>query len=182
MEVALLSEELLKVYSPIRDDVTIKKFVPYVILAQRIYLRPMLGRALYLELQEQIKAADQYPDAVPYPITPENQALLQEIAMPLALYTTYQGLPYHWAQIVDKGLLLHKAENGESIDAKGLGVVMRSVRNDANTALGIAESYIKSCGLYPSWRPEREDCGCEVKPARRADTGLLIPKRLLRRR
>lgn len=175
MEVALLSEELFKANSPVRDDTMITEFIPYIILAQRIYIKKMLGIPLYEELQTQIKAADAAPEGAPNPISIENRALLTEIAPALSLYAVYQGLPYQWAQIVNKGVLLHTAENGKSVDMKDLAVMRRIIRDDANTLLEQVKEYMRDCGLYSSWRPETPCCG-ETKPSKPQKSGIWIPR------
>lgn len=176
MEVALLSEDLFKQNSPVRDDTIIKEFVPYILLAQKIYIEKMLGIPLYEELQEQVKEADANPDADPYPITPENKALLTKIAPALSLYAVYMGLPYQWAQIVNKGVIKHTSENGQSVDTEDLGMLRRILRDDANILLERCGKYMRNCGKYPLWAPE-EGCCCAPKQTSPQTTGMWIPKR-----
>ena len=57
MEVVLINEELFKENSPIKDDTIITKFVPYISIAQKMYIERILGKPLSDELKDQVKAA-----------------------------------------------------------------------------------------------------------------------------
>lgn len=179
MEIALISEPLFKANSPLKDDTFISKFVPYTILAQKMYIEKLLGRPLVNELQMQIQAATENPDAVPYPITPENQALLQMIAPPLSIYAVYQGLPFHWAAIVNKGVTMRSSENSDSAGLKDISQLRRWLRDDAEILLQQLIDYLCSCGgTYPLWSP-RNYCGgdCSGKKYTPFESGIFIPSR-----
>lgn len=180
MEIALLSEELFRANSPIKEDTVITKFVPYIILAQKMYIEKILGRALTAELQAQIEAAQAVPAAVPYPITPENQALLQMIAPPLSFYAVYQGLPFHWAAIVNKGITMRNSENSDAAGISDIAQLRRWVRDDAEELTRQLIEYLCECAgtNYPLWSP-RGYCGtgCDGKTSSPFTTGIYIPKR-----
>lgn len=180
MEIALISEELFKENSPIKEDTIISKFVPYINIAQRMYLDKVLGKPLVQELQDQIKAAQDDPDADPYPITPENQALLQIIAPSLSFYAVYQGIPFHWAAIMNKGITVRESENSKAVDIKDIAQLRRWIRDDAEELLRQLIDYLCECGgAYPLWRPGNY-CGggCDGKGRNRPfDAGIYIPKR-----
>lgn len=178
MEIALLSKELFIANSPIQEDTYIGKFVPYIILAQKMYIENILGRPLVQELQEQIKAAQDTPDAVPYPITPENQALLTMIAPALSFYAVYQGLPFHWAAIVNKGVTLRNSENSDAVSENTIAWLSRRLRNDAEALTAQLVDYLCGCAgsTYPLWSP-RGYCGggCDGKNSNPFDAGIFIP-------
>lgn len=215
MEVAIISEKLFIENGPIKETTLVSKFIPYIILAQKIYLEPILGKALLTQLQTQIKAASGYTPPDPpdppsdndftdpddffdggtdqpedpeepedpeiNPITPHNQALLLEIAPVLSMYAVYQGLPFHWAAIVNKGVTLRESENSEGVELKTLSQLRRWVKDDAETLAKQLVRYLCSCkGNYPLWAPTDEyGCGsCEdnatLSPR---DHGIFIPKR-----
>ena len=67
MEVPLISEELFKAYSPVTYNTGVKEFIPYIIIAQKLYIEKILGKPLTEELQDQIKAAEGGTE-----ITPDN--------------------------------------------------------------------------------------------------------------
>lgn len=178
MEIALITEELFKQNSPIKDDTIITKFIPYIMIAQKMYLAPVLGRPLMEELQAQISAAQETPDADPYPITPENQALLLEIAPALSFYAVYQGLPFHWAAIVNKGVTMRNSENSDAAGLEDIAQLRRWIRDDAQALMSQLTSYLCGCSLYPLWIPGGY-CGggCGEPKTSASDFGIYIPKR-----
>lgn len=182
MEIALVNEELFKANSPIKDDTFISKFVPYIILAQKMYIEKILGRAVVSQLQEQIKAAEETPEADPYPISPENQALLLMIAPPLSFYAVYQGLPFHWAAIVNKGVTMRNSENSDAAGLKDIAQLRRWLRDDAEELTRQLIEYLCECGgtSYPLWSPRGycgSGCGCDSSSTSPFDTGIFIPNR-----
>lgn len=150
-ETLLISEELLKLYSPISKNVGIDKVYPFIHLAQPYYIQPILGKPLTEELQLQIDSNN---------LTEENKALILKIAMPLAMWTSYlavRGLGY---SITQKGLTKEKSENSESLNEKEMGEYILSLKNQAEMAQELLIAYLCNCSeLYPLWKPSVE-CKC----------------------
>ena len=150
-ETLLISEELLKLYSPISKNVGVDRIYPFVHLAQPYYIAPILGKPLTEELQQQIEDDD---------LTDENKALIIKIAMPLAMWTSYlavRGLGYSFTQ---KGITKEKSENSESLNEKEMGEYILSLKNQAEMAQELLIAYLCNCKeLYPLWRPQVE-CNC----------------------
>lgn len=180
MEIALINEALFKLYSPVREDTVISEFIPYITMVQKMYIRPVLGIPLYEELQAQIKAASENPTTEPNPITPQNRALIVELAPALSHYAVYQGLPFHWASILNKGITTRESENSKALDIKDVSQLRRWVRDDAEHLLGDLVKYLRGCSLYPLWAPA-DGCGCDGDNSGRStiplDAGIFIPKR-----
>lgn len=151
-ETLLISEELLKLYSPISKNVGIDRIFPFIHLAQPYYIQPILGRPLMEELQHQIEEDT---------LTEENKALILKIAMPLAMWTTYlavRGLGYSFTQ---KGVTKEKSENSDSLNEKEMAEYMLSLKNQAEMAQELLISYLCNCReLYPLWKPQVE-CNCD---------------------
>lgn len=179
MEVALINEELFKANSPIKDDTAIEKFVPYILIVQAMYIKPLLGLPLYEELQTQIKAASVTPAPDTNPITPANQALLIEIAPALSFYAVYQGIPFHWASLVNKGVTILESENSKGVSVNDIAQLRRWLLDDATRLMGLLTAYLGGCGLYPLYKPA-DGCGCNGN-ANASNTslnqGIYIPKR-----
>ena len=179
MEIALINEELFKENSPIKDDTIISKFVPYIAIAQKMYIERILGRALVEELKDQIKQATETPDADPYPITADNQALIIMLAPALSFYAVYQGMPFHWAAIVNKGITIRESENSKGVDIKDIAQLRRWLKDDAEYLARDLRNYISGCASkYPLWAPA-DGCGtCSTSaPAGASDFGIFIPRR-----
>ena len=184
MEIQLISEALFKENSPIKEDTVISKFIPYIGLAQRIYLDRILGAALVKELKDQIKAAQADPAPDPNPITPANRALLQLIAPPLAFYAVYQGLPFHWAGIQNKGVTIAESENSKGVNINDIAQLRRWLRDDADALASDLRRYLCSCkGSYPLWSPAagygcQDGDGCDGENrSPGTDFAIFIPRR-----
>lgn len=184
MEIQLISEKLFKDNSPIKEDTIISKFIPYIGLAQRLYIDRILGAGLIKELKTQIKAAQDNPQANPYPITEKNQALLSLIAPPLAFYAVYQGLPFHWAAILNKGVTIRDSENSRGVDINDIAQLRRWIRDDAEVMAADLRAYLCGCKQnYPLWSPspgygciDNGDCSGEPRTSS-LDFGIFIPRR-----
>lgn len=182
MEIALISEDLFKQNSPIQSNTVITEFIPYIVFAQGIYLEPILGKQLIKELQEQIKEASVVPAPDPNPITPTNQALLLQIAPALSFYAVYQGLPFHWAAVVNKGVTIRESENSKGVGINDVAQLRRWLRDDALVWARKLNDYLCECGAnYPLWAPAKEwgcpnsDCGCNTSNGPDLDAGIYIP-------
>ena len=57
-ETIIISEELLKLYSPLSKNIDVDKVYPYLHLAQPYYLEPILGDALITELKTQVDSGE----------------------------------------------------------------------------------------------------------------------------
>lgn len=180
-EIILINEELFKENSPIKEDTIIQKFIPYLGITQKMYIERILGQPLTNELKDQVKAASQQ-GATGEEITSANQALLLKIAPALSFYAVYQGLPFHWAAIVNKGVTVRESENSKAVTLSDLSWLLRKVKDDAEEWARDLIEYLCSCkDLYPLWRPGR-GCGCgdgwdngEGSKVSPLDTGIFIP-------
>lgn len=150
METPLLSKELFIQNSPIKEDTLVSKFATYIVSAQLEYLEDLLGDALYAELQTQINANN---------LTPNNRALIQKIAPALSHFAVYDGLPFHWAAIVNKGVTLRDSENSKALESDDLSYVLRRVKDKGYFFLRRLVKYLCKCrSNYPSWVPG-DNCG-----------------------
>ena len=163
IEQPLISEQLLKLYSNISRNVDIVKVLPYVILAQKFYIEPILGSPLYEDLQKQISKKEE----LGVEITPEYQGLLLKVAPVLALYVDYLSIRPLAYSITEKGITKQNSENSSSIDADELGQYMLDIKNKAEMAAKLLVDYLSKCDLYPLYRPN-----CDIK----TDTSLIIDR------
>lgn len=151
-ETLIISEELLKLYSPLSKNVDVDKIYPYLHLAQPYFVEPILGDALLTELQHQIDEDE---------LTPENKALVLKVAPVLAYYATYLAMRSLSYSITEKGMTKEKSENSEPVGERELGEYILSIKQQAEMYAEILIKYLCRCALlYPLWRPE-EDCHCE---------------------
>lgn len=180
MEIVLINDQLFKDNGPIKEDTVITKFVPYINITQKLYIERILGKPLTEELKTQIRAASQ-KDATGEEITPENQALILKIAPALSFYAVYQGLPFHWASIVNKGVTLRNSENSDAVTVNDIAQLRAWIKNDAETLANDLINHLKDCReAYPLWNPGN-GCGrsgnTEGSDKNVLDTGIYIPKK-----
>lgn len=150
-ETLLISEELLKLYSPLSKNLSVDKIYPYLHLAQPYFVEPIIGMALMNELQQQIDEDE---------ITDVNKALLIKIAPVLANYATYLAMRSLTYSITEKGITRENSENSSTIDRNELGDYILNIKNLAEMHQEILIKYLCNCkDLYPLWRPENE-CNC----------------------
>ena len=181
METLLINDDLFKENSPIKDDTNITKFMPYIGIAQKMYIERILGKPLTDELKDQVKAASRQ-GAKGDEITPENQALILALAPALSFYAVYQGIPFHWAAIVNKGITIRESENSKAVDIKDIAQLRRWLKDDAEELARDLIDYLReNRGMYPLWKPEsgcsrggNADEGSTQSPF---DTGIFIPKK-----
>ena len=150
--VLIISEELLKLYSPLSRNVDVDKVYPFLHLAQEFYLEDILGIALLEELQSQVESGE---------ITEENKALLLKVAPVLANYACYLAMRSLTYSVTEKGITLEKSENSQTISEKELGEYILSLKTLCEMHKEVLIKYLCRCALtYPLWRAN-EDCHCE---------------------
>ena len=152
-ETLIISEELLKLYSPLSRNVDVDKIYPFLHLAQPYFIEPILGTALLQELQAQIETGE---------ITEENKALILKTAPVLAYYGTYLAMRSLTYSITEKGITTESSENSSTIDRNSLGDYILSIKNQAEMYKEVLIKYLCRCALtYPLWRPQSDECNCE---------------------
>lgn len=151
-EVIIISEELLKLYSPLSKNVDVDKVYPYLHLAQQYYLEDVLGISLLEELQHQVEDNC---------LTEENKALILKCAPVLANYACYLALRSLTYSVTEKSLVKEHSENSEAISRNELGDYILSLKETCEMHKEVLIKYLCRCSLtYPLWRP-LEDCDCQ---------------------
>lgn len=151
-ETLIISEELLKLYSPLSKNVDVDKVFPYLHLAQQYYLEDILGISLLEELQYQV-ANDC--------LTEENKALVLKCAPVLANYATYLALRSLAYSVTEKSIVLEHSENSQPISERELGEFILSLKETCEMHKEVLIKYLCRCALtYSLWRP-LETCDCQ---------------------
>lgn len=169
IQVTLLSEELFKLNSPITKNTDITEFIPYIVHAQKLHIEPILGDLLMAELKLQIESDT---------LTPDNGALILKIAPCLSFYAVYQGLPFHWASIVNKGVTIRESENSKGVDVMDIAQLRRWVADDAQTFKSQLIDFLCKCrSNYPLWNPSGccDDRTNEGSAEKKFESGFYFP-------
>lgn len=166
---AIISELLFKQHSPITNNTDLSEFIPYLAIAQELYIAPLFGESLMTELKSQIESNT---------LTEENSALILKTAPTLAFYTVYQGLPFHWASIVNKGITIRESENSKGVDINDIAQLRRWIKDDAEIFASILLRFLSDRkNDYPKWKLDARCCSDSDHATRKFDSGFYFPKK-----
>ena len=166
---ALINDKLFRLHSPITGNADLTEFVPYLSIAQELYVSPLLGESLMSELKTQIAANA---------LTEINSSLVLKIAPALSFLAVYQGLPFHWASIVNKGITIRESENSKGININDVAQLRQWIRNDADVFLRLLTDFLcAEQNNYPLWKPDKNYCSPCHKSSMILDGGFYFPKR-----
>lgn len=149
----IINNKYLKEYSPIPLNYDLSEVRNYIITAQEIWVRPLLGDPLMAEIEQQVTENT---------LTEENGTLLVEALWPyLAYAVTFESLPFLWADISEKGITLGKSENSESINLKDLGYIQNHLRTQVEAKKEYLIRWLDDrAETFPLYHPS--DCECQT--------------------
>ena len=147
----LINESYLKAYSPIPLNFNYEDIRPFISVAEEIWVIPIIGRALYDELIEQVSKNE---------ITPENSTLLVKVYQLEAIATLYEALPFVKSHISEVGITNGKSENSESISSTDFA----NLKNHLLTQIEVLKKMLKKFlednkDCYPSY--VSDVCTCD---------------------
>lgn len=127
------------------------EIMPYVDIAERLWIIPVIGRDFYDELNEQVKNNQ---------VSDENAALFIEggLYTYLSYATVLQALPFIWSHISAVGITTGKSENSDSVTLKDLTYISNHLRS---TVEYLKEQVIKYICERPDYFPLVCQCQCE---------------------
>lgn len=163
IETVVISDELLKAYSPAPLNMQEIKLYPFILMAQND-LKDIIGKEIVQDLVDKIeaKSLNQY-----------DEALLIKIAPYMACKACYYAIPSIAFQLQQKGITKENSENSVSANVEELSWLRQDVKNQADRNAEILLSYLCECKeLYPLFIGE---CGCGSKV--RESKLIYIPKR-----
>lgn len=170
--IPLISEALFKLHSPVTANTDITEFIPYISIAQELYIEPILGEPLMTELKDQIQNNS---------LSEANSDLIIKLAPALSFYAVYQALPFHWATIVNKGVTVRESENSKGVDIKDIGQLRRWIKDDAQTLQDQLIRFLCNCRTnYPLWKPINNCCNDIINEGsneRSFDSGFYFKRR-----
>lgn len=148
----IINEKYLKQYSPIPVNYNITEIKNYIPVAEKIWVKPIIGDDLYDEIDEQVKNNN---------LSDENMALLTEggLWQYLSFATVYEALPLIWSHISEVGITKGKSDNSDSLDLKDMTWVTQHLRNQVEVLKDQLKKYIcEHADYYPS--ADYCSCGC----------------------
>jgi hypothetical protein len=164
-----VSEQKLKAFTSVNQNVSPTELVPFLLQSQDIYLQTFIGATFYYQLKHQVLTGQ---------VTPENQFLLDEFMQRAILnWGLMLALPFLKYKIYNKSVLSPTSENAESITLEELKFLQAQLED-------VAQSYMKRCiewcvlhpGDYPAYISPNVQEGQLPQRGNPYSTGLVTPK------
>ena len=143
-----VSEEKIKNFTTVNQNVSPLDIVPNILVAQDIELQFYLGSTFYFSIQDQVLNGT---------VTTENQFLLDNyISKALIQWGLMRALPNLKYKIYNKSVLSPTAENADSIDLDELKFLQQQCRDTGNVyATRMVEWIQLHPGDYPVYFSQR---------------------------
>ena len=121
----LVSEEKLKAFTSINQNVSPADLIPSILQAQDIVLQNYIGATYYMELKNQVVAGT---------VSSDNQFLLDNyIGNALCNWGLFYALPFLKYRLFNKSVVSPTSENSDSITLEELKFLMEQVRSAGET-------------------------------------------------
>jgi hypothetical protein len=140
----LVSEEKLKAFTSINQNVSPADLIPYILQSQDIVLQNYIGATYYIELKNQVVAGT---------VSSDNQFLLDNyIGNALCNWGLFYALPFLKYKIFNKSVVSPTSENSDSITLEELKFLMEQVRSAGETYMKrMIEWMVLHPGDYPAY-------------------------------
>lgn len=150
----IINEKYLKQYSPIPLNYNLAEVKNYVSVAEKIWVKPLIGYDLFDEIEQQIEDND---------LSEANQALLTEggLFQYLSFATVYESLPILWSHISEVGITKGKSESSESLTLKDMTYVQQHIRGQVEVLKDQVKKYICE---HSNYFPMADMCSCGCLP------------------
>jgi hypothetical protein len=121
----LVSEEKLKAFTSINQNVSPADLIPSILQAQDIVLQNYIGATYYMQLQNQVVTGT---------VSADNQFLLDNyIGNAMCNWGLFYALPFLKYKIFNKSVVSPTSENSESVTLEELKFLMEQVRSAGET-------------------------------------------------
>ena len=133
-EVLLVSEEKLKAFTTVNENVSPQLLIPYILNSQNTYLVNLIGSSFLKELYLQVRTNT---------VTQANRFILDEyIGQVVLQYGLMMALPFLKYKILNKSILSPKSETSDSIDLDELKYLVAQVKNTAEQYAMLLQRYL----------------------------------------
>ena len=170
-----ITEEKLKSFTTIDENVEPALLYPYVLQAQDLYLQGSLGSKLYNALKNYV--VDKVMSGTPIPA--DYKTLLDDYCAPMIVhYTYYLALPSLKFRSTNKGVLSGTSEVAQGITLDELQYLRNSIFDTAKFYDERLREYLKAYpSLYPEYQSYTYQDGMPPKRGTAYHTGLVIPRK-----
>ena len=139
-----VSEEKLKAFSSVNQNVSPTDLVPFVLQAQDIYLQTYIGSTFYIQLKEQVLAGN---------LSQNNKFILDNYMQAALLnWALMMALPFLKYKIYNKSVLSPTSESADSITLDELKFLQQQLRDTAESyTKRMLEWMVLHPGDYPAY-------------------------------
>lgn len=139
-----VSEQALKAYTSVNENVSPKDLIPFILQAQDTELQTYLGSTFYFEFQKQILSNT---------VTEDNQFLLDNyISKALIQLALMRALPFLKYKVFNRSVVSPKSENSDSITLEELQFLQSECRTVGNQYLERMVYFIQlNPGQFPTY-------------------------------
>ena len=147
----VLTEEYLKANAPISININLKQIKPYISIAEKIWLIPVIGLPLYEELLEQVNTNK---------LTKENSTLYLMLAPYISFAVIYESAPFLMYHFSDVGVTRGKSDNSDSITINEANFISTRLRSTLETLKSNFKKWLdEHSDSYPLYKPD--NCSCD---------------------
>lgn len=161
----IINEKYFKQYSPIPLNYNMAEVKNYIPVAEKIWVKPLIGYDLFDEIEYQVKNNE---------VSETNATLLTEggLWQYLAFATVYEALPMIWSHISEVGVTKGKSDNSDSLDLKDMTYVSQHLRNQVEVLKDQLKKWI--CEHYEAF-PLADVCACNCDCCCNSNPKLNVP-------
>lgn len=165
----IINDKYFKQYSPIPVNYNMAEIKNYIGVAEKIWVKPLIGYDLFDELEEQIENNE---------VSEENATLLTEggLWQYLSFATVLEALPLIWSHISEVGVTKGKSDNSDSLDLKDMTYVGQHLRNQVEVLKDQLKKWICEHNEY---YPLADVCACECSCCKHAELNYPNPNKEL---
>lgn len=150
----IINEKYFKQYSPIPLNYNMAEIKNYIPVAEKIWVKPLIGYDLFDEIEEQVKNNT---------VSEANATLLTEggLWQYLSFATVLEALPLVWSHISEVGVTKGKSENSDSLDLKDMTYVNQHLRNQVEVLKDQLKKWLcEHNDVFPNMDCCACDCDC----------------------
>lgn len=146
----LVSEQRMKQWTSLDENVRVEDITPFIINAQDIYTQDVLGTKFYERLKDGV---------IDDNLTADEQHLLNEyVAKALMQYSLYLMLPTIKYRIVEKGVVSGTSEETAATNLEELKYLRQSVLDTAQFYnKRLVEYLLDNPGMFPDYETPGDD-------------------------
>lgn len=150
----IVNGTILKKYSIVPYNFSTEETLNFADMSEYKWLRPILGEALYDEIQQQVLDDN---------LSDENSTLLTEGGAwrYLCHCIVYEAMPYNFAHLSEVGWTKGFSTNSEAISLKEASFLLSHLRSQIEVMKKYLIEWLQShAESFELWEPDFSFCGC----------------------